>query len=163
MWLKRRSVKVASFIVLATVVGTAIYFAPDFNSGWLLASKSYGDLDMPAFGGLARLLVYVTSAFMAMSILAWIPRRHNKLTHFGTRTLYVYLLHGFLIQLFRKDDVFQVNTIFDLLGIAFSSVVIVLLLSTKPVQGIWQPFIEGRITIIKNVFERTAGRLDNRM
>ena len=161
MWLKRKSVKIASLIVLA-VVGAAIYFAPEFNSGWLLASKSYGDLGMPALGGLARLLVYVTSAIMAMSILAWIPQRNSRLTHFGTRTLYVYLLHGFLIQLFRKADVFQVNSIFDLLGIALLSAVIVLLLSTKPVQGIWQPFIEGRMTIIKNVFERTADRLDHR-
>jgi hypothetical protein len=30
------------------------------------------------------------------------------------------------------------------------------------VLGVWQPFIEGRITIIKNVFDRTADRLDNR-
>ena len=161
MWLKRKSVKIASLIVLL-VVGIAIYFAPDFNSGWLLASKSYGDLGMPELGGLARLLVYVTSAVMAMSVLAWIPQRNNRLTHFGTRTLYVYLLHGFLIQLFRKGDVFQVNNIFDLLGIALISAAIVLLLSTKPVQGIWQPFIEGRITIIKNVFDRTADRLDHR-
>ncbi|WP_210470381.1 acyltransferase family protein [Sporosarcina sp. 6E9] len=161
VWLKRKSVKIASLIVLA-VVAVAIYFAPEFNSGWLLASKSYGDLDMPAFGGVARLLVYITSAMMAISILAWIPQTHNRLTHFGTRTLYVYLLHGFLIQLFRKGDVFQVNTIYDLLGIALISAVIVLLLSTKPVQGVWQPFIEGRITILKNVFERTTGRLDNR-
>ena len=161
MWLKRKSVKIASLIVLF-VVGVAIYFAPDFNSGWLLASKSYGDLGMPAFGGLARLLVYITSAIMAMSVLAWIPQRHTKITHFGTRTLYVYLLHGFLIQLFRKTDIFQVNSIFDLLGIALLSAAIVLLLSTKPVQGMWQPFIEGRITIIKKVFERTTDRLDHR-
>jgi fucose 4-O-acetylase-like acetyltransferase len=161
MWLKRKSVKVASLIVLA-VAGAAIYFAPEFNSGWLLASKSYGDLGMPALGGLARLLVYVTSAIMAISILAWIPHRNSRLTHFGTRTLYVYLLHGFLIQLFRKADVFQVNSIFDLLGIALLSAAMVLLLSTKPVQGIWQPFIEGRMTIMKNVIERTADRLDHR-
>jgi fucose 4-O-acetylase-like acetyltransferase len=161
MWLKRKSVKIASLTMLV-VVGAAIYFAPDFNSGWLLASKSYSELDLPALGGLARLLVYITSAIMAVSILVWIPKAHNRLTHFGTRTLYVYLLHGFLIQLFRKGDVFLVNTFLDLLGIALLSAVIVLLLSTKPVLGVWQPFIEGRITIIKNVFDRTADRLDNR-
>ncbi len=54
MWLMRKSVKIISLIVLL-VVGTAIYFAPDFNSGWLLASKSYGDLGMPTFGGLAQI------------------------------------------------------------------------------------------------------------
>ena len=157
MWLKRKSVKMGSLIVLLAV-GAAIYFAPDFNSGWLLASKSYSDLGMPAYGGLARLLVYVTSALMAMSILAWIPVSNSRLTHFGTRTLYVYLLHGFLIQVFREADVFQVNGVFGVLGIALLSAAIVLLLSTKPVQGLWQPFIEGRATIIKQTYERTAER-----
>ena len=157
MWLKRKSVKMGSLIVLLAV-GAGIYFAPDFNSGWLLASKSYSDLGMPAYGGLARLLVYVTSALMAMSILAWIPISNSRLTHLGTRTLYVYLLHGFLIQLFREADVFQVNGVFGVLGIALLSAAIVLLLSTKPVQGLWQPFIEGRATIIKQTYERTAER-----
>ena len=161
MWLKRKSVKMASLIVLL-VVGTAIYFAPDLNSGWLLASKSYGDLGMPAYGGLARLLVYFTSTLMAMSIMAWIPQKNSRLTHLGTRTLYVYLLHGFFIQLLREVDILRVNSIFDLLGIAILSAVIVLLLSTKPVQGIWQPFIEGRTTIIKNALERMAARIQHR-
>lgn len=161
MWLKRRSMKIVSLMVML-IVGTAIYFVPDFNSGWLLASKSYGDLGMPAYGGLARLLVYVTSAIMAMSIFAWIPQKNSWLTHLGTRTLYVYLLHGFFIQLFREADVFQVNSVFGLLGIGLLSAVIVLLLSTKPVQGIWQPFIEGRMSIIKNAFARTAARLQHK-
>ena len=100
---------------------------------------------------------------MAMSILAWIPQQNSRITHFGTRTLYVYLLHGFLIQLFRRADVFEVNGILDLLGIALLSVMIILLLSTKPVQLIWQPFIECRMTIIKKAYERTTNRLHHKM
>lgn len=161
MWLKQKSVKAASLIVLL-VVGVAIYYAPDFNSGWLLASKSYGELGMPEYGGLARFFVYGTSALMAMSVLAWIPQRKGKLTQYGTRTLYVYLLHGFLIQLFRVSDTFQVNSVLGLLGIALISAVIVLLLSTKPVLGIWQPFIEGRMTIIKKALNRTREKLQHR-
>jgi len=148
MRLKHKSVKFASLIVLF-VVGVVIYFAPDLNSGWLLASKSYGDLGMPAFGGLARLLVYATSALMAMSIFAWIPQKNSRLTHLGERTLYVYLLHGFIIQLLRELDILQVTGFIGVIGIAIFSAVIVLLLSTKPVLGIWQPFVEGRFTIIK--------------
>lgn len=161
MWLKRKSVKLASVLVLLSA-GVAIYFAPDLNSGWLLASKSYGDLEMPAYGGLARLFVYATSVLMAMSVLAWIPQKNSRLTHLGTRTLYVYLLHGFLIQLFRQADILHVNNIVDLVGIALLSAAIVLVLSTKPIQGLWQPFIEGRMTIIKNAFERTAARIQHR-
>lgn len=161
MWLKCKSVKMVSLIVLLGVAAV-IYFAPDLNSGWLLASKSYGDLGMPMYGGFARLFVYITAVLMAMSVLAWIPEKNSRLTHLGTRTLYVYLLHGFLIQFFREGDMFRVNGIFDLLGIGLLSVAIVLVLSTKPVQGIWQPLIEGKMTIIKNGFERTAEKLQQR-
>lgn len=162
MWLKRKRVKIASLIVLF-VVAVAIYFAPDFNSGWLLASKSYGALDMPAYGGLARLLVYVTSAMMAMSVLAWIPQKHSWFTQLGKRTLYVYLLHGFFIQFFRQIDLFQVSHFIDVVGIAIVSAGIVLLLSNKPVLGIWQPFIEGRMTILKNAFNRTVEQIQHRI
>src|SRR5699024_5972287 len=43
MLLKRKGVKTAS-IVIMLAVAIAIYIAPDLISGWLLASKSYGDL-----------------------------------------------------------------------------------------------------------------------
>jgi len=159
--LKHKSIKIASLIVLL-LVAVAIYFAPDLNSGWLVASKSYGDLGMPEFGGVARLLVYVTSAIMAMSIFAWIPQKNSRLTHLGTRTLYVYLLHGFIIQLLREVDILNVTGFIGVIGIALLSAVIVLVLSTKPVLGIWQPFIEGRITIIKKGLKRTAARIQQR-
>lgn len=57
-WLRRTQVRVAALVVMAAIA-VAIYVAPDFNSGWLLASKSYSDLGMPDLGVLARLLVYV--------------------------------------------------------------------------------------------------------
>lgn len=153
-FLKRRSVKITSIIVMV-VIAVAIYIAPDFNSGWLLGSKSYGELGVPEYGGIARLFVYITSAIMAASIFTWVPRKRSVITSLGERTLYVYLLHGFFIQFFREMDLFEVNNLLDLLGIGVLSALIVLILSSKPVLGIWQPFIEGNISIIKNTFSRT--------
>ncbi len=161
MWLRERIAKVISLVVM-TGVAIAIYIAPELNSGWLLASKSYADLGLPVLGGVARLLVYVTAVLMAMSFLAWIPRTQNRFTHLGTRTLYVYLLHGFLIQSFREANLFRIDGVIDLLGMALLSAIIVFVLSTKPVLGIWQPFIEGKMTIIRKTFERTMDRLQER-
>ncbi|MFD1036919.1 acyltransferase family protein [Virgibacillus byunsanensis] len=149
--LKRKSVKIGSILVMVVVAG-AIYIAPDFNSGWLLASKSYGQLGMTEFGGLARFLVYMTSSVMAISILAWIPQTKTVFTRLGSRTLYVYLLHGFFIQFFRESGLFQVNNLLDFVGLAVISAAIVLVLSSKPVLSIWQPFIEGKISMVKNAF-----------
>lgn len=160
MFVKRKSVKWTALFVIV-IVSVAIHFAPDFNSGWLLASKSYGDLGMPEYGGFARLLVYATSTMMAISALAWIPTKHSRLTRLGTRTLYVYLLHGFFIQFFREANWFVVNHVLDVIGLALISAAIVYVLSSKPILGISQPFIEGKITILKRIFGRKGdeGRL----
>src|SRR5699024_254179 len=64
-YLKHKFVKVAVLVVMG-IIAIAIYIAPDFNSGWLLASKSYDVLGLPVHGGFARLLVYLTSTIMAI-------------------------------------------------------------------------------------------------
>lgn len=159
MVLKRKGFQFAAVGVLLVVAG-AIYIAPEFNSGWLLASKSYGDLGLPEFGGLARLLVYGTSAAMSFSALALIPTSHSKLTKYGTRTLYVYLLHGFFIQFFREANLFEVNNYFDVIGLAVIAASIVFVLSSRPIQGLWQPIIEGKASILKGVFSHSGRKGD---
>src|SRR5690625_1166770 len=150
MVLKRNSVKILSLVIVA-VIGLGIYLAPDFNSGWLLASKSYDQLGLPYLGGFARLFVYFTSTLMGLSFLAWVPRTRYSWTVLGERTLYVYLLHGFFIQLFREWELFNVQGFFDGVGIALLSALIVWLLSSQPVRMFSQPMIEGRITIFRKV------------
>lgn len=162
MYLKRKGMKAASLMVLM-VVATGIYFMPELNSGWLLASKSYGDLEMPAYGGFARLFVYGVAILMAMSLFVWIPEKKYWFTSLGTKTLYVYLLHGFFIQYFRQKGFFEVEHFVDVFGIALISAGIVLFLSSKSVLSIWQPFIECKITRLKQFFERSNEKMDHKM
>ncbi|WP_249869370.1 acyltransferase family protein [Oceanobacillus saliphilus] len=153
MWIKHKAVKMISIAVMAGLA-VAIYYLPDINSGWLLASKSYSDLGMAQFGGIARLLVYVTAGVMVISVLAWVPKKNlGLITDLGKRTLYVYLLHGFFIQFFRQHDLFEVNHAVDVLGLAAISALIVVILSSKPVLVLWEPLIEGRASIIKKAIK----------
>ncbi|MFC0299595.1 acyltransferase family protein [Virgibacillus soli] len=155
--LKHVRVKIASLVFMA-IMAVGIYYAPDINSGWLLASKSYGQLGLPEYGGIARFFVYVTSALMGMSILAWIPQRELIITSYGSRTLYVYLLHGFFIQFFRQYDLLSVDGIIDLLGIGLLSCLLVFLLASKPIRIVWQPLIEGRVTILRRLWKQLNPR-----
>ncbi|GAA0436011.1 acyltransferase family protein [Lentibacillus halophilus] len=157
-WLKTTPVRIAALVVMgATAV--AIYVAPDFNSGWLLASKSYNDLGMPDLGVLARLLVYVTSGLMVAAVFAWVPLRRSGLTHLGERTLYVYLLHGFFIQFFRQADLFAIHNVLDVVGLGLIAALIVFALASKPVVGIWQPLVEGKLSILQRMIRgRTVSR-----
>lgn len=160
MQVKRKTIQLIAIWIIV-VVAIAIHIAPDFNSGWLLASKSYDVLGATDYGGFARLLVYITSSLMTISVLALIPQKRYRFTYLGERTLYVYLLHGFFIQFFREHDWFSVTGVLDVLALVIISAAIVYILSSKPILGIWQPFIEGRMTILKKLFERQEdkGRL----
>ncbi len=158
MWVKHRLVKISSVIVM-TLLAVAIYYLPDINTGWLLASSSYGDLGMEQYGGIARFLFYIVAAVMTISILAWIPHINlGWVTKLGTRTLYVYLLHGFIVQFFRQNNYFEVNGVIDVLGLAAISALIVIVLSSKPVLRLWQPFIEGKVTLLKQTIKGERNR-----
>ncbi|MGM8211467.1 acyltransferase family protein [Virgibacillus sp. W0430] len=151
MKLKRKVFQlIAAFFLVG--VFTLIYFAPEINTNWLLGSKSYIDLGLQTLGAPARMLVYTTSALMTMCILSWIPRRKLAFTKLGKRTLYVYLLHGFFIQYFRQNEFFEVSRFIDLVGLSIISAVILLILSSKFIIGIWQPVIEGKASMIRKTW-----------
>lgn len=153
MILKQKRMKVLS-VVTMSVIAVAIYFLPDINSGWLLASKSYSTLGMETYGSVARFFVYTTSFAMAASFLAWVPKRRLIFTKIGERTLYVYLLHGFFIQLFRNYDILSLNHFGHWLGLMVLSAAIVAVLSTNVVMTVWQPLVEAKGTRMKKVFEK---------
>lgn len=153
MLVKHRAVKMTGIFAMG-MIALLIYMAPDINSGWLLASKSYVDLGVPVFGGIARLLVYLTSTIMAISVLAWIPNNSFKVTPLGARTLYVYLLHGFFIQFFREANLFKVDHLLDIFGLGILSAVIAFILSSRPIMFIWEPFIEGSVSYVRKLLHR---------
>ena len=160
MLLKQKAVKYSGLLFLAAAA-LIIYFLPDINTGWLLASKSYGTMGTPEFGAFARLAVYVTSILMATAVLAWMPQKEFALTKLGERTLYVYLLHGFFVQYFRERELFHVNNLFEVLGLAVLAAVIVFVLSSKWNMALWQPLIEGRAKKIRNWLDRKRTRTKN--
>jgi len=153
MLVKKRSIKVAS-IVIMLMLALILYVVPDFSVYWLLGSKPYSELGPSTYDGAARLLVYITGTLMVISILAWVPKKQYALTYIGSRTLYVYLLHGFFIQFFRVNNMFEVDGVLDMIGLLALSAAIVLLLSSKWMLAIWQPIMEGRATIFKQSFRR---------
>lgn len=151
-WRNQR-VREVSLVVMAVVAALIAAF-PEFSSGWLLGSKSYATLGTPEFGGFFRLAVYGLAALMTISVLAWVPGKEFKWTYLGGRTLYVYLLHGFIIQFFREAELFKVNTAMDVFGLAILSAAIVYTLSTSMTRTITQPLIEVRASMIKRWWHR---------
>ena len=124
------------------IIALAIYIAPDINSGWLFASKSYNDLGRPITGIFARSLIYLTSTLMTFSILSLIPKKEYAFTYIGQRTLYIYLIHGFIIQFLREMNLITLTAPLQLIHLLIITIVIMYLLSHKYTMTVFEPVVE---------------------
>lgn len=93
--------KTISFILIL-IVFTTFYFYPEMNEKWLLGSKPYEALENDyVMAALKRLGIYIISFVMVLSFFSFVPKRKFMFSKLGRNTLYVYLLHGFFVKLFR--------------------------------------------------------------
>jgi fucose 4-O-acetylase-like acetyltransferase len=155
--------RVASLIIFA-IVFTGFYVAPDVNYEWLFGSKPYEALGAEIYTApMMRLGLLVLSTFLVLAFFSLIPKRQLFFTPFGKNTLYVYLLHGFIVQPFRHSDVqeyfYNVETFFLLLLISF---IITVLLSSKLFTTFAQPLIEVKVSRIKQFSVRFQQYIEKR-
>lgn len=139
------SFKIKAFsLIIFTAVLVGFYMYPDINYKWLLGSKPYSELlEASIIGMFTRLGFYGLSFIMIFCFLAVVPRGKYFFTMLGKRTLYVYLLHGFFVQLFRKSDVQEYFTQFEnYILLAGLALLLTLLLSSQFVFSLAQPIIE---------------------
>jgi len=114
---------------------------------WLFYDSGYAALGATAWwAGGVRLVLMATALLLSAAFFALIPRRDRWWTHFGQYTMYVYLLHSFVLYPFRESGVMRQldPTWFWLPTVAIVSVLIALGLATKPVRTVFRRLIEPR-------------------
>lgn len=136
------NVRVVAVLLLA--VTFVSYFYLDFDYEWLFGSKPYSQFgELSIFNAFIRMGFYTLTLITSLSFLSLIPTKHAFYTEWGTRTFYVYLLHGFIIQFMRNSEViqwlgdYQSITLLTLLSILLTAV-----LSTRVVKELTSPIIE---------------------
>ncbi|WP_026677073.1 acyltransferase family protein [Fictibacillus gelatini] len=141
------SMKILASLFLIALFAFYHFIIPDSSKDWLLASSSYADIlgNNAWYGGFIRLGMYTIAFLATFSFLAIIPRRKMFFTEMGQRTLYIYLLHGFILKYLFTTEFFHTlknqHAYFVVLLLAVS---ITLILASKPVVTIAQPLIEMR-------------------
>lgn len=114
---------------------------------WLFYDDSYADLAGEQWwaGGI-RLGLILLAVLLSACFFALLPRRTQRWTTLGQYTMYVYLLHSFVLYPFRESGVLRgldPTWIWLPLIIALS-VGIAFVLSSKPVRSLFRPLIEPR-------------------
>lgn len=152
--------RIGAFIAFA-VVFAGFYFYPDMDYQWLFGSKPYAEMGAVSMGAVfTRLGIYVLSLIMVFSFYSIVPQKQYFFTNLGKNTLYVYLLHGFFVRLFRESDVqsyFSKPESFLLL--AGISLLLTLLLSSKVITSLAEPIIELKTSKLKNLKHKTRAFL----
>ncbi|MCP4117041.1 MAG: hypothetical protein GY737_16890 [Desulfobacteraceae bacterium] len=70
----------------------------DINVGWLYGSRSYAGLGVGwEKGVLYRLSIYAAAFFLGMVLLSIVQDGRNIGTRYGEDSLYIYVLHGFVM------------------------------------------------------------------
>ncbi|GKU82978.1 acyltransferase family protein [Niallia sp. NCCP-28] len=106
-----KKVKFSPVIGTAFLLSITLLFAllfPKDAIAWLLGDTSYANMGVKEqIDGLKRLAQYALTVAVIGGFLAIVPSKGFSFTVIGKRTLYIYLLHGFIIktiQAFISDD-----------------------------------------------------------
>jgi fucose 4-O-acetylase-like acetyltransferase len=112
---------------------------------WTQMTFNYAELGAPEWwAGGVRLVLVALALLLGASVLVLVPRGRNRITDWGSATMYVYMLHLFPIYLLRREtgffewfDSLPALALLVVAGIALTAV-----LSTTVVRQIFRPVVE---------------------
>lgn len=135
----------ARIVLLLTAVILFLFFYQNTNIQieWLFGSVSYNDLGANLLSGVAwRSLIYIINGIMIMFIFSFVTHKSFFFTAWGRNTLYVYLLHGFFVQLSRHVNTFEPQP--SLFVLFLMAAALTLLLSSPLAAALFRPFLEQK-------------------
>jgi fucose 4-O-acetylase-like acetyltransferase len=136
---------VSLFVALGFVVFSNIDFWRQIKiRRFLLFDEAYPVIGYEQWwaGGI-RLAVIAVAALLAFAFLVLVPRRRTFFTDLGQATLYIYLLHSFVLYPFRESGILRGDTpLWYLPAMIAFAIVVTFLLASRPVQRVFRPLVE---------------------
>ncbi|MET4640120.1 acyltransferase family protein [Mycetocola sp. 2940] len=114
---------------------------------WFFYDQSYSWLGGDQWwAGAVRLGLIGLAVLLSAAFFVLLPRRESWMTALGQYTMYVYLLHSFVLYPLRESGVLRGEEFPELylVGMLAFSVVIAVVLSSGPVRKIFRPIVEPK-------------------
>lgn len=146
-------VRIASVVTLGIALFVSYQIAPDRIASWLFWRHRYGEAPLSATaleGMWQRSQLLVVGFLLMFALLSLIPHKKSWTTAFGERTLYAYLLHGYIILLL-EHELRLFERIIDgglvaVLGCIVGAIIVANVLMSPPVRMIFRPIFEPKLT-----------------
>lgn len=143
-----RAAALGLFAVLAIVFVAFIDVWRDIDLRlWFFYDDSYQGLGEGVWwAGLVRLGLIALAVLLSAAFFVLVPRRQTWMTSFGQATMYVYLLHSFVLYPIRQSGMLRQGLDPDvwLVIMLVAAVGIAVVLSTAPVRRVFRPLIEPK-------------------
>jgi len=146
-WTIRAAAIAVLAIWLAFVIGFIGFWREFDLVQWFFYDDSYRGLgETQWWAGLVRLGLMVLAVLLSAAFFVLIPRRATWFTVLGQSTMYVYLLHSFILYPLRESGFLrgEHSSWPWLIGVVVFAILISVLLSTNPVRRIFRPLIEPK-------------------
>ncbi|WP_214805679.1 MULTISPECIES: acyltransferase family protein [unclassified Exiguobacterium] len=145
-------------VSLTIAIFMGLWTKNGFDTAWLFYRDTYGEFEVSLLKGAAtQLFLYAVSTVMIFSVLLIVPRRSfgERFDEIGIQTLAIYLLHSFIVRLFRDSLPPAIaESPFLLIGLGLLlATVLVFVLSSRPVVRILRPLLSPNVNWL---FKKTS-------
>lgn len=154
-----RKLRIAGIVLSAGLFLAITIGGTELVPGWLYGNMTYMQLDQYTwYAGFYRLALYLLQLAAGVVFLSFVPKQESKLTDYGRRTLYVFLLHGLIIRLAAASPLYDyIHSGVAGIAVIVGAVALTLLLS-QPIVRKWTSFaIEPPIQWVLNLERRAFG------
>ena len=153
---KKRIAAAASVVLFAIIA----LWGLQMPEGWLFGSMTYMQLGHQEwYAGFYRIALYGLEFISGAAFLAWVPFRERHITDLGRRTLYVFLLHGFIIRLAAVSGLYTyIHHPLAVLALITGAVALAFVLAQPAVRKIARPVIEPPVMWILRLERMALGR-----
>lgn len=130
--LKSKITKIIIFVCMGIVIIHLIRNLHLYRIDWFYASKSYQKANYTIYH---RVFLYFSSIIWIFFFLSFIPNRKLIFTRLGENSIYIYLLHGFIVLLIKKYNIYQyIPIVYQTIFLFLFTLLLSILLSSRLVS-----------------------------
>ena len=147
-WIRSLAITVFAVWLAIVVVFTSTWREVDVQV-WFFYDRSYASLGEDQWwAGLVRLALIALATALIFAFLVLIPRSNTWFTPFGQATMYVYLLHSFVLYPLRETGVLTGanGSLSWLVSMVLACFAISIAVSSPVVRRVFRPIVEPRLS-----------------
>jgi fucose 4-O-acetylase-like acetyltransferase len=144
--LRRRTMRVGGVALLIAGAVAAYAAALTVDPEWVHWRRSFVQLGVGAPAGVGfRLIALAAAVALTVGFLAVVPGRRTWFTRFGSASMYVYLLHGFITLFLSYQGWYYRITGLEVVLVTIGCAALAVVLSSAAVRGVFRWAIEPRL------------------